>query len=151
MKLNLGCGPRPRDGYINTDFCDMVGVDAVFDATGNFPFDDETFDEVYSSQFLQAIPNDKKIHVINEIWRVLRPGGFMEHVVPEAGTPVSFGWVECNSFWNEMTFKYFEKDDFHHEFYKKYPQNPIKAVFERVYLKRENGDLHIRHKKVCTQ
>lgn len=46
-----------------------------FDATGRFPFGDEEFDAVVSTHLFEHLPPDKVDSVVNEIQRVLKPGG----------------------------------------------------------------------------
>jgi len=86
MKLNIGCGRDYREGWVNTDISHEVRADHYFDIrTQNFPFKDELAEVVYISGVLEQIgDNDQLIHAMNECWRVLKPGGQMIVVVPNA-------------------------------------------------------------------
>lgn len=56
--------------------------------TGNlwFTLDKETVDEVYASHFLEHIPKGQAIiDVMNEAWRILKPGGSFTIIVPLIG------------------------------------------------------------------
>ncbi|CAG8472229.1 33116_t:CDS:2, partial [Racocetra persica] len=44
------------------------------------PFDDNTFDFIFQRFLLSGIPLDKWVSVINELVRVLKPGGYLELV-----------------------------------------------------------------------
>ena len=70
--LNVGCG---SDQY-GTDRIDMTKTDAttmVADLENNWPYDDNTFDQVHCRCIIEHIRNLKNF--TNECYRVLRPGG----------------------------------------------------------------------------
>lgn len=71
MKLDLGCGPVKREGYIGIDKYDY-GHNIVRDVERGIPFNDNTFDEIYSSHFIEHITD--WIFVFNEMWRVCKKG-----------------------------------------------------------------------------
>jgi len=143
-KLNLGSGPRPKEGYLNCDAILQRGVDVVFDANEPFPFEDESFEEVYSEDFLPYIRPDKKTHVINEIWRVLTPGGRMEHICARAGTENSFGPPGNQSFWSLRTFEHFEEGNYRQQFETQY--NPT-ATFRKVLAENIGECIHVIYQK----
>lgn len=143
-KLNLGAGFKPKEGYVNADRVQQNGVDVVFDANERFPFDDEVFDEVYSEDFLPYIRADKKTHVINEIWRVLKDGGKMEHICARAGTENSFGPPGNQSFWSLRTFEHFEHGNYRQEFETQY--NPTKT-FTKVLADNLGECIHVIYLK----
>jgi len=100
--LNLGCGYRKLDGFVNIDTRKEVNPDLVHDVIPGLPYDDNSVDQVRADDFLEHIPIGKTVHVISEIWRVLKPGGVFESSTPDAEygqgafqdpTHVSF-WVE---------------------------------------------------------
>jgi 2-polyprenyl-3-methyl-5-hydroxy-6-metoxy-1,4-benzoquinol methylase len=57
-------------------------------STFALPFKSESFDVVINSQVIEHIPEDPKI--INEMWRVLRPGGTLILGTPDYGR---WSWV----------------------------------------------------------
>lgn len=102
--LDLGCGSMPRNPYRCEE---LFGVDIRADVaengvcqiavanliTGVIPFDDNSFDSVSAYDFFEHIPrvavnySDKTSHfpfieLMNEIWRVLKPGGVLYAVTP---------------------------------------------------------------------
>ncbi len=91
-KLNLGCGKDIRskeDGWVNMDLITLPGADVVWDVKKiPWPFENNTFDLVFCSHFIEHIPHyiglaeDGLIVVMKEIYRVLKPDGFLEIRVP---------------------------------------------------------------------
>ncbi|MBS4067305.1 MAG: class I SAM-dependent methyltransferase [Sulfurimonas sp.] len=99
--LDIGCGKRPRNPY-NRDI--VWGVDISESAAlenGNIklcnvaldpiPFEDAFFDSVSAYDFLEHLPrmliNNGSVRFpvvefMNEVWRVLKPGGLFYAVTP---------------------------------------------------------------------
>ena len=73
-KLNLGCGNKPKEGWINLDRVALPGVDVVHDMTNvPLPFPDNYFDAIYTTETLSHSPNIRK--TLKEFFRILKPGG----------------------------------------------------------------------------
>jgi SAM-dependent methyltransferase len=83
LDLGAGDGQRHWDGYqtITTDLRPDVGADFVMD-TRKLNFPDDEFDLVASSHHLEHLGRFEQEAVWREMARVLKPGGRMEHVVP---------------------------------------------------------------------
>lgn len=113
QKLHLGCGRDIKPGWVNLDMTE--GADVVADATQGLPFPDSTFDYVYSQDFMEHLPQEKKVFVINEIWRVLKQGAKMEHFIPNAGSRNDFGSPSHLSHWNLQQFEHFDVDSYRYE------------------------------------
>lgn len=111
IKVNLGAGKDAQEGWINIDSYAFPNT-IVADITDRIPLEDSSVDLVYSQDFLEHIDPLKKVHVINEIWRVLKPGGRMEHYVPNAGSRNDFGSPSHISHWNLQTFQHFDVDSY---------------------------------------
>ena len=100
MKLNLGCGKDIRPDYVNMDIIDY-GQEIVRDVLRGIPFSDNTFDEVYTSHFMEHIRTGEDLFfVLGEIWRVLKPGGIFIIRVPHSDTQEAF-YPDHKSYWNE--------------------------------------------------
>lgn len=82
VTLELGCGERKRRAdAIGIDHRDLPGVDLVgdvFDALADLP--DGCAAEVTSSHFVEHVPELPRL--LQELARVLQPGGRLEIVVP---------------------------------------------------------------------
>lgn len=80
MKLNLGCGPKLLDGFVNVDLAGNwsgVAPDVVADITQRLPFDDESADEVHAYHVIEHIERFEAEAVLADWARVLKPGGLM--------------------------------------------------------------------------
>lgn len=106
IKVNLGSGKDTQEGWINIDSYPFPNT-IVADITTRIPLEDNSCDLVYSQDFLEHIDPYKKVQVINECWRVLKPGGRMEHYVPNAGSRNDFGSPTHISHWNLQAFDHF--------------------------------------------
>ncbi|MFA5358066.1 MAG: methyltransferase domain-containing protein [archaeon] len=80
-KLEIGCGEKPREGYIHFDVRKLKGVDFVGDAK-KLPFENNSFEEIYSRFFLEHLPRNDAKKALKEMLRVLSPGGRVEIIVP---------------------------------------------------------------------
>ena len=81
--LHIGCGdvilPKPWE---NLDGREMDGVDHVSDIY-NLPFEDNTFDMVYSAHTLEHVPRNKVEATLKEWVRVLKVDGVLRLAVPD--------------------------------------------------------------------
>jgi predicted SAM-dependent methyltransferase len=80
-KLNLGCGPDRRPGWVNADL-GLTG-DPHLDVTRRFPFADETFALVFSEHLLEHLTEAEAARCLREVFRVLRPGGLLRLSTPD--------------------------------------------------------------------
>jgi hypothetical protein len=80
--LNLASGTDIKDlPWVNLDVTSWPmarrAPDVIWDArTDRIPFDDESVDEVYAGYLLLHLPPRYHADVLNDIWRVLKPGTF---------------------------------------------------------------------------
>lgn len=82
MRLNLGCGKDVREGYLNVDLfppCDVVVDLSVLP----WPWNDGSADEIMMLDFLEHFPWSKTDNILEECWRVLKPGGHLVVQVPD--------------------------------------------------------------------
>lgn len=83
-RLNWGCGADPAPGWINADRIDKPGIDIVRDIREGLPLEDDSIDYITSQHALQEVPFPDLVPVLGELRRVLRPGGVLRLVVPDA-------------------------------------------------------------------
>lgn len=105
MKLDLGCGPNKKEGFIGIDCIDFKGVDHVLNAgKDRFPFEDNTVDEIHSSHFMEHLTATERIHCVNEMYRVMKKGAKATIVVPHWASARAYGdlthqWPPVSEFW----------------------------------------------------
>lgn len=110
MKIDLGCGRKKLPGYFGVDCQSLEGVDLVCDCNERIPLDDNCADEVNASDFLEHIHNDKRIHIVSEIYRILKPGGIFRSSTPSTDGRGAFQDPTHYAFWNENSFAYYTND-----------------------------------------
>jgi len=84
-KLNLGCGSRKRDGYVNVDVSPECAPDQVVDLEAlPWPFEDDSADEILMSHVLEHLGADSRtfLGIIKELYRVCRDGAIVHVIVP---------------------------------------------------------------------
>jgi ubiquinone/menaquinone biosynthesis C-methylase UbiE len=106
-KLNLGCGPYPIAGYINIDFNPrQVKADLIRDVRRGLPYDDASVDHIVASHFLEHLTCDEMLGVMEECWRVLKPGCALSIVVPL----MEFESLDHHQFFSADAFDIFGRD-----------------------------------------
>ncbi|MDD4251258.1 MAG: methyltransferase domain-containing protein [Candidatus ainarchaeum sp.] len=80
-KLEIGSGNKPKEGYLHFDIRKDINVDVVGDAK-NLPFENNSFEEVFSRFFLEHLDRKDALKVLSEIFRVLKNNGKLELIVP---------------------------------------------------------------------
>ena len=105
MRLNLGCCDALLPGYVNVDIVERPGIQAA-DLRQPWPWEDGSIDHVRAWDIIEHLPD--KIFTMNELWRVLRPGGTAEIAVPTTDGTGAFQDPTHVSFWNRRSFLYYE-------------------------------------------
>lgn len=104
--LNLGCGQHVVQGWINIDShrvcecepCMASGPEIICDIR-SLPFGDGEVDAVYAGHVLEHLPLDEVPALLQEIRRVLRPGGKLGIVGPDFDRATA-EWPEmCDAIW----------------------------------------------------
>ena len=103
--LDLGCGPQPKNPF-NAD--EVFGVDVRDDMDAGIrsadlvvepiPWEDNSFEYVTAHDFLEHVPRliycperrNAFVEVMNEVWRVLKPGGIFMSFTPAYPNPAAF-------------------------------------------------------------
>lgn len=109
MKISLGCGKDKREGFIGLDHVDF-GWNKVWDATKDaLPFADGSVDFIEAHNFVEHIERKYWVQMFNECWRVLKPNGVFEIIVPSAKRSMDLALADPThlSFWSDGSLKYF--------------------------------------------
>lgn len=81
MKLNIGSGDEPLEGYVNLDAYPVAGVNVIHDLNaGRLPFADDTFQEIRAFFVLEHVTDP--IFLIEDIYRVGKHGCTVTIAVP---------------------------------------------------------------------
>jgi predicted SAM-dependent methyltransferase len=83
VKLNLGAGDVPLEGYIAIDRKTGGEVFPVTDTNGPGLYADGTVDEIRASHVLEHFGHEQTLAVLKEWVRVLKPGGILKIAVPD--------------------------------------------------------------------
>ena len=121
ISLDLGCGNNPQNPF---NFSDLRGID-LSSNTSNvlnvdisrhpIPFPDDSVAVITAFHFIEHIPRVSSdanhkfpfIHLMNEIHRVLKNGGYFLSVTPAFPFQSSFSDPTHVNFITEKTFKYY--------------------------------------------
>lgn len=103
LRLDFGCGPNKLKEagkeFLGVDSIAFPGVDVVLDLTAKessvqnadfsvthtykaWPWESGSVDEVHASHFLEHLEPKERIHFVNELYRILKPGGQARIIVP---------------------------------------------------------------------
>lgn len=74
MKLNIGCGPIYKKGFINIDAYNDIVADKLMYAW-DLDFKDNSVDEILASHIIEHLGFIRSIYAISEWLRVLKPNG----------------------------------------------------------------------------
>jgi SAM-dependent methyltransferase len=126
--LDLGCGSTPRNPYARAELCgvdiralpssplaELRCANVVLDP---IPYTDNHFGSVSAFDFIEHVPRllstpDGQattfpfINLMNEIWRVLAPGGRLYALTPAYPSPAAFVDPTHVNFITEHTHEYF--------------------------------------------
>ena len=81
-RLNLGCGGKRMEGYVNCDLYQIPGVDEAF-SLDNIPYANGTISAIHSEHALEHLPRAQSHAALREWARVLAPGGELLLKVPD--------------------------------------------------------------------
>ncbi len=82
LKMNVGCGNEPFQGWINLDLNPETRADILWDITDGLPFPDNSCEFIYSEHFLEHIPVEEGVRFLTECRRSLQLGGVVRIGMP---------------------------------------------------------------------
>lgn len=115
MKIEIGGGTLVEPGWLNLDSRHGSNPYWMKEAQDTpWPVDDSSVDHIRASHVLEHVPaGADRIAIFNEAWRVLRPGGTFEVILPllitENGLPSWHSIADPThvSYWCRESFHYF--------------------------------------------
>jgi hypothetical protein len=105
IRLDFGCGPNKREGFQGVDAIAFVGVDHVVDlTTAPWPWADGSVAEAHASHFVEHLTAVERVTFVNELYRILAPGGTCQIVVPHWASNRAYGdpthqWPPVSEMW----------------------------------------------------
>lgn len=137
LKLHLGCGKSVLPGYIGVDLSAQLGVHVVCDLSRKpWPFEDSSVERCIMINLLEHLPDT--IQVMEELWRVSRPGGIVHVQVPYYNSAGAFQDPTHVKFFTERTFDYFTEDGVtelsHYNYYSRARFEIVKIDFHQRQL-----------------
>jgi SAM-dependent methyltransferase len=77
IRINLGAGSRPEEGWVNHDVIALPGIDITHDLdVFPWPWDDATAEQVRAYDVFEHVWHP--LPFMRECWRVLQPGGLLD-------------------------------------------------------------------------
>lgn len=108
--LDLGCGNKKRPEAIGIDFNSRTAADIVHDLNVfPYPLEDSSFDEIYLDNSLEHL--DNVIQVMEEVYRICKPGGLVKIIVPYFRSIWAFGDPTHKQFFTIRSFDIFDPEN----------------------------------------
>ena len=82
-KLQLGCGRNWLEGWLNSDYFPRTSDILQLDVTVALPFENDTFDNIFSEHVIEHISYPEGAYMLEECFRVLKPGGVLRVGTPD--------------------------------------------------------------------
>ena len=82
-KLHIGSGMNILKNWCNTDINPSIKQGIFLDARKRFPFDDCTFDYIFSEHLIEHLEYREGIRMFRECFRILKPGGKIRTATPD--------------------------------------------------------------------
>lgn len=89
-KLNLGSGENLLEGWLNSDILNVKDGMIFLDVRHEFPFENNSFDFVYSEHLLEHLSYEDGVYLLQECFRVLKYGGTCRISTPDLAFLVDF-------------------------------------------------------------
>lgn len=91
LRLDLGCGPNKKAGFIGVDTIKFTGIDVVTDLNQTWPWPDNSVEEIHCSHVIEHFDAVQRVHVYNEMFRVLKVGSKATLFAPHWASGRSYG------------------------------------------------------------
>lgn len=105
IKIDLGCGPHKKEGFIGLDRLKFDNVDIVTNlGVEPLPFENDTVDEVHASHFLEHLTVSERCQLMNELYRVMKSEARATIIVPHYSSSRAYGdpthkWPPIGEMW----------------------------------------------------
>ncbi len=73
LKLDIGCGNNPKEGFTGIDISPNCKADIVHDVNQYpWPFEDNSVEEIHCSHFVEHLDGMQRIDFFNECYRIMK-------------------------------------------------------------------------------
>jgi predicted SAM-dependent methyltransferase len=101
LLVNLGAGKTGRTGWVNIDTYYVQGINCIYDIRKSLPFPDASVKGIFCEHFLEHLDYTEEVPAfLTECHRVLKPGGVLRIIVPDAGKYLK---AYCDEGWESIT------------------------------------------------
>lgn len=144
LRLNLGANDRRFPGFLSVDVCEPA--DVLVDLSQPWPWADRSVEEVLAYDIFEHLPNKRQ--TMNELWRVLQPGGIATIQVPDAsdGDGGHCDPTHC-SYWTRSDFEYYERGQFERERFRQSSYYGVQADFKILNLDSRGQIPRVRYER----
>ena len=94
MKLNLGCGSKSEEGYVNIDVRALPGVDVIADVR-HLPFKKNTIDEILSLDVYEHVSHRESQRLLVHWVSLLKDGCLLYIRAPSINRMIQYFLAEC--------------------------------------------------------
>jgi predicted SAM-dependent methyltransferase len=109
IRINLGCGRKYLEGFVNCDIARTVKADKYFDLeVFPYPFEANVADEILLDNVLEHLSDVPR--AVTEAHRILKAGGLLRIIVPYAKSDWALQDPTHKHFFTEKTMDYFAED-----------------------------------------
>lgn len=105
--MNLGCGPRILDGFVNIDFFTAPRINYGADLRYPLGICDNAFEGIFSEHTFEHLTYAEAGRLMRECHRILKPGGVLRVAVPDLAIFINSycsenrGWFDS---WEKLMF-----------------------------------------------
>jgi hypothetical protein len=104
LRLNIGCGTRVLDGWLNLDSVATVDGAIYHNALNKLPLDNGSVSRIHCEHFLEHLDFAQALAFLTDCRRVLEPTGTMRVIVPDAGKYMIAYVMRDRAFFKKLEF-----------------------------------------------
>ena len=85
LLVNVGAGSNGKPGWVNIDIFKGPGINCLYDCRKKLPFPDDSVKGIFCEHFFEHLDYTEEVpYFLSECHRVLRAGGVLRIIVPDA-------------------------------------------------------------------